>query len=1151
MTKTDIAAENNSIPFVHLHTHTEYSLLDGAGRLEELVEEAKRQGMPALAITDHGVMYGVIRFYKLAKQAGIKPIIGCEVYMAQRTRHDRVAQHDDSPYHLVLLAENRQGYKNLVKLVSYAFTEGFYYKPRVDWELLEKYNEGLICLSACLAGAIPQAVLTDNYEQARATAVRLNDTFGPDNFYLELQDHRIPEQKKVNAALLRLSRELSIPLVATNDAHYIRKGDARAHDVLLCIQTGKTVNDSDRLRFPTEEFYLKTGAEMAALFPDEPEAIANTVRIAERCNVDFDFDQTYLPIYRIPDGYDAASYLRKLVDDFLPRRFPEPTPEIRARLEHELSVIIKMGFPGYFLIVWDFINQAHQMGVPVGPGRGSAAGSLVAYVLGITDINPLPYDLLFERFLNPERVTMPDIDVDFCFEQRGKVIDYVVQSYGSDKVAQIITFGTMAARAAIRDVGRALNMPYADVDKIAKLVPAELGATIKGALEAVPELKEMYRDEAGIRLLIDTAMALEGMPRHASMHAAGVVISQEPLTEYVPLQKTNDGSIVTQFTMDILESIGLLKMDFLGLRTLTVIYDTLNLINKSGKEPTDLDKLTYDDPAAYNLMCEGQTIGIFQLESSGMRDLNKRIRPSVFEDMIAIQALYRPGPLGSGMVEDFIQRKHGLKPIEYLHPKLEPILKDTYGVIVYQEQVMRIVSELAGFTLGQADLLRRAIGKKKADVLAAQKEAFCRGAVAHDVPLKTAEELFNLIMQFADYGFNKSHSAAYALVTYQTAFLKANYPVEFMAALLTSVMGNTDKIALYIEECRHLGIDILPPDVNESDEKFTVVGDKIRFGLSAIKNVGKGAIDSIVEERTRWGNFVSLRDFCEKIDLRLANKRVLESLIKCGAFDSLGARRSQLLAVLDKTVEEAQQANKDKQSGQVSFFELLGEEVGFTHAADNLPDIEEFPESTRLNFEKEMLGLYISGHPLKYFRQELKLFASHTTSMLSEMEDGTIVRVGGLVTGCKQIATRSGDLMAFYTLEDLEGSVEVVVFPKVYARYGKDIQNDIVLMVIGRLSSRDEEVKILCDEIIPLSAKRVSIKLNGVGNQDTVLKHLKHILQAHPGNLPVYLHLAQKDRVILIDRQYWVNDSRELVEEIEALLGGDSVRFKDIVEEAS
>ncbi|MGI5839654.1 MAG: DNA polymerase III subunit alpha [bacterium] len=1151
MTETNNALADNYIPFVHLHTHTEYSLLDGAGRLEELVKEAKRLGMPALAITDHGVMYGVIRFYRLARQAGIKPIVGCEVYCAQRTRHDRTAQKDDSPYHLVLLAENEQGYKNLVKLVSFAFTEGFYYKPRVDWELLEKYSAGLICLSACLAGEIPRSILADNTERARATALRLKDIFGSENFFLEIQDHRIPEQRKVNEEIVRLSREMDIPLVATNDIHYIRKNDARAHDVLLCIQTGKTVNDSDRLRFATEEFYLKTGEEMAALFPGQPEAIANTIRIAERCNVDFDFEKKYLPLYRIPEGYDAAGYLRKLVEDFLPRRFPEPTPEVRERLEHELSVIIKMGFPGYFLIVWDFINQARQMGVPVGPGRGSAAGSLVAYVLGITDINPLPYGLLFERFLNPERVTMPDIDVDFCFEQRGKVIDYVVERYGSDKVAQIITFGTMAARAAIRDVGRALAMPYADVDKIAKLVPAEIGATIKGALETVPELKGMYRDETDVRLLIDTAMALEGMPRHASMHAAGVVISQEPLTEYVPLQKTNDGSIVTQFSMDILESIGLLKMDFLGLRTLTVIYDTLELIRKSGQEPVDLNNLPHDEPKTYNLLCEGQTIGVFQLESSGMRDLNKRIKPSVFEDIIAIQALYRPGPLGSGMVEDFIQRKHGLKPIEYLHPKLEPILKDTYGVIVYQEQVMRIVSDLAGFTLGQADLLRRAIGKKKADVLAAQKEAFCRGAAANDVPLKTAEELFNLIMQFADYGFNKSHSAAYALVSYQTAFLKANYPVEFMAALLTSVMGNSDKIALYIEECRHLGLEILPPDVNESDEKFTVVANKIRFGLSAIKNVGKGAIDSIVEERARKGSFLSLRDFCERVDLRLVNKRVLESLIKCGAFDSLGARRAQLLAVLDKTVEEAQQANKDKQSGQVSFFELLGEEVGFTHAADNLPDIEEFPESTRLNFEKEMLGLYISGHPLQYFRQELKLFASHTTSVLDEIEDGSTVRVGGLVTGCKQIATRNGDLMAFYTLEDLEGSVEVVVFPKIYAKYGKDIQNDAVLMVSGRLSSRDEEAKILADEIIPLSAKRVSIRLGGNGNQETVLKHLKHILLAHPGNLPVYLHLTEKSRVILIDRQYWVSDSRELVEEIEALLGGDSVRFKDIVEEAS
>ncbi len=1140
-----------TVPFVHLHTHTEYSLLDGASRLEELVAEAKRLGMPALAITDHGVMYGVVHFYRLARAAGLKPVIGCEVYMAQRTRNDRSAQQDDSPYHLVLLAENQAGYKNLLKLVSFAFTEGFYYKPRVDWELLERYHEGLICLSACLGGEIPQEIMAGRGEKAKAVALRFRDLFGADNFFLELQDHRIPEQATVNTALVALSRETGIPLVATNDSHYIRKSDARAHDVLLCIQTGKTVNDSNRMRFATEEFYLKSGAEMAALFPGQPEALANTVRIAERCNVEFDFDQTYLPRYRIPDGYDAASYLRKLCADFLPGRFPNPTPEIMERLEHELSVIIKMGYPGYFLIVWDFINQARSQGIPVGPGRGSAAGSLVAYVLGITNINPLPYDLLFERFLNPERVTMPDIDVDFCFERRGEVIDYVVKNYGTDRVAQIITFGTMAARAAIRDVGRALDLAYSEVDRIAKLVPAEIGATLAGALESVPELADLYRNNANIRLLIDTAKALEGMPRHASMHAAGVVISQDPLMEYVPLQKTNDGSIVTQFTMDVLEKIGLLKMDFLGLRTLTVIYDTLELIAKSGRPPIDLEQLTFDDAATYSMLSDGQAIGIFQLESSGMRDLLRRLKPSVFEDIIAINALYRPGPLGSGMVDDFIQRKHGLRQIEYLHPRLEPILKDTYGVIVYQEQVMKIVSELAGFSLGQADLLRRAISKKKADVLEAQREAFRRGAVAHDVKAEVADALFTLIMQFADYGFNKSHTAAYSVVTYHTAYLKAHYPVEYMAALLTSVMGNTDKVAAYIEECRRMGIEIMPPDVNESEDNFTVVGSKIRFGLAAVKNAGHGAVEAIIDARQKLGHFSGLRDFCDKVDLRQVNKRVLESLIKCGAFDSLRAYRSQLLAVLDKTVEESQQANKDRQSGQVSFFELLGDAVGFTPAVDELPVMDEFPESTRLNFEKEMLGLFISGHPLQYFRKELKIFASHTTSVLSELEDGTVVRLGGLVTGCKQIATRNGDLMAFYTLEDLEGSVETVVFPKVYAKYGKDIQNDSILLVTGKLSAKDEEVKILAEEIIPLSARRVNIKLDIPGNAEAVLGQLRHILLAHPGNLPVYLHFTQRERVILIDRQYWVGEGPELVAEVEELLGNGTVRFRDIGEVAS
>ncbi len=1135
--------------FIHLHNHTEYSLLDGASRLTDLIKAAKEMGMPSLAITDHGVMYGVAPFYKLAREAGIKPIIGCEVYMAQRTRHDRVVQHDNSPYHLVLLAENLEGYRNLLKLVSLAFTEGFYYKPRIDWELLDRYHSGIIALSACLAGEIPQTILAGDIEKAKETAMRFQRLFGSGNFYLELQDHRIPDQRIVNQALVSISKETGIPLVATNDLHYTKKADAKTHDILLCIQTGKTTNETGRMRFPTEEFYLKSAEEMAHLFGEWPDALRNTVKIAERCLVNLGDDQMHLPQYQLPEGYDAGGYLKMLCYERLQNRYSEVNDEIRDRLELELNVINSMGYPGYFLIVWDFIRFAREKGIPVGPGRGSAAGSIVAYLLEITDLDPLKYGLLFERFLNPERISMPDIDVDFCFERRDEVIAYVVERYGADKVAQIITFGTMAARAAVRDVGRALNMPYSEVDKVAKAVPDIIGVTLQKALETTSELREMYQGNQEIRFLLDTAIALEGMPRHASMHAAGVVISKEPLTDYVPLQKNNDGSIVTQFSMDLLEEFGLLKMDFLGLRTLTVIHDTLEGIKKNGGPVLDLRRMEFDDLKTYEMLAEGHTIGIFQLESTGMRDLIRRLKPTAFEDIIDLLALYRPGPLGSGMVEDYVQRKHGLKSIEYVHPSLEQILKETYGIIVYQEQVMKIVSVIAGFSLSQADLLRRAIGKKKAEVLADQKESFCAGAAVKGVSREIAENLFNLIMQFADYGFNKSHSAAYAVVAYQTAFLKANYPVAFMAALLTSVMGNTDKVAKYIEECKRLEVEILPPDVNESLVNFTVVGQKIRFGLAAVKNVGKGAIEAIIDARATQGAFTSLRDFLEKVDLRVVNKRVVESMIKCGAFDSLRLRRSQLLAVLDKTLEDVHNAVKGRENGQVSFFDIVDEPSLFVHVEDILPDMEEFPEHVLLNMEKEMLGLYISGHPLDHFRREQKVIARQTTADLSEHKDGDQIKICGLVTTSKMITTKSGDPMVFFTLEDFEGTVEVIVFPRTYAKCGRYVQPDHIVIVSGRINQNDDAIKVICDELYPLSPRKVNIRIHQDQAKGQIMQHLKRILISHKGYVPVYLYIMPERKVILTDQTYWVDESTDLIEEIEALLGEQSVKIKDTMDD--
>ena len=932
----------NEEKFVHLHVHTEYSLLDGASRIDNLVKKAKELNMPAIAITDHGSMYGVIDFYKSAKKHGIKPIIGCEVYIAPKSRHEKSAVEGESSYHLILLAENQQGYQNLIALVSKAYSEGFYYKPRVDKELLRQHNEGLICLSACIAGEIPQYLLKGNKEKAENVVQEYIDIFGKDNFFIEIQDHGLPEQKSTNPILAEFAQKYQIGLVATNDLHYINKDDSEFHDVLLCIQTGKTVDDEYRMRFPNNQFYLKSPDEMKLLFGKYQEALSNTVKIAQRCNVEFVFGHLHLPEFPMPEGKTDNEYLCQLCQERIFKRFKEDNNEIRDRLNFELNVIAKMGYASYFLIVWDFINYAKENNIAVGPGRGSAAGSIVAYLLGITNIDPLKYGLLFERFLNPERVTMPDIDIDFCYVKRAKVIEYVAKRYGDDHVAQIITFGTMAAKAAIRDVGRALNMPYSDVDKVAKMISNELGITIDKALKNNQELSDAYESDGNVKKLVDLARQVEGLPRHASTHAAGVVIAKNPLNTYVPLQNNaNDGFLITQYDKDRVEELGLLKMDLLGLRTLTVISDALELIKQNNGISIDIDEIDLNDVKTGEMLAVGDTAGVFQMESTGMTALVKELKPECFADLIPLVALYRPGPLGSGMVADFIDGRHKRKVVSYLHPLLEPILEDTFGVILYQEQVMQIASVLGGFSLGQADLLRRAMGKKKHDVLEAQKETFLEGAMAKGLDKKLAEEIFELMAHFADYGFNKSHSAAYALVAYQTAYLKAHYPQEFMAAMLSSVMGTNDKIGFYIERCKYMGIDVLPPDVNASLASFSVDENAIRFGLAAVKNVGENAIVNLINARQDKGAFTSLVDFCTKVDMRVVNKRVIESLIKCGAFDSFGNKRSQLFNILEKAVEVAAQKQKDELTGQLGLFG----EVEMQQVDDiSLPNIPEWPK---------------------------------------------------------------------------------------------------------------------------------------------------------------------------------------------------------------
>lgn len=1158
--------------FVHLHVHTEYSLLDGAGRVEKIVARAKELGMEAVAITDHGVMYGVVDFYKQAKKCGIKPLIGCEVYVAPRTMRDRDPKLDGSQYHLVLLAKDEEGYKNLIKLVSIGFTEGFYYKPRVDMKVLREYSEGIVALSACLAGMIPESILNGNYEAAKNAALEYYEIFGEGNFYLELQDHGIKEQSLVNQELIRLSKETGIPLVATNDVHYAEKEDSAVQDVLLCIQTGKTLLEEDRLRFQGEEFYLKSPGEMHEIFKYIPEALENTSKIAKECNLEFSFGQVHLPAFDVPEGYTSDTYIRKLCYDGLKKRYAQITDELKDRAEYELSVITEMGYSDYYLIVWDYVRFARDNGIMVGPGRGSGAGSIVAYCLGITNIDPIKYKLIFERFLNPERVSMPDFDVDFCYERRQEVIDYVVQKYGKERVAQIITFGTMAARAAIRDVGRALNIPYAQVDLIAKKIPFEIGMTIERALETNPELRKLYEEDENAKHLIDMSKAVEGMPRHSSTHAAGVVISKKAVTEYIPLQM-NDDVITTQFTMGTLEEMGLLKMDFLGLRTLTVIRDTLELIRAKGIEPPDIDEMEYDDPNVFKMISQGDTYGIFQLESAGMTQCFKELKPNCLEDIIAGISLYRPGAMDQ--IPMYIRNKNNPEKIRYMHPALEHILNVTYGCIIYQEQVMQIVRDLGGYSMGRSDLVRRAMGKKKADVMAKERESFINGivdeagnilvegCVRNGIPAKTAAEIFDDVAKFAGYGFNKSHAAAYAIIAYQTAWLKYYYPVEFSAALITSVMGNSKKVAEYIRHCKSLGIEVLPPDVNESSVGFTVKGNKIRFGLAAVKNVGISAIQSIMRVREEKGRFDSLYDFLQKADYNFINKRTVESLIKCGAFDCFGVYRSRMLAVYEKLIESVQMQNKVNVAGQISMFDII-EDSGAA-PADIYPEINEHPRRSLLAMEKEMIGLYISGHPLEEYETELMALATITTSELitdtePEMQDtgnnteldGKRVTMGGIITSVKQKTTKTNNIMAFVELEDLYGTLEMIVFPKTYERFRSLLVQDAMVLAEGRISQKEEEAaKIICDTLLPLKkymGKKLYVKIN-TDLQPEIIERLKVVLIEHKGVQPVILvNEAEKSngksRAMRADSSIWVDINDKLINELQEVVGSDCVVAK-------
>lgn len=1127
--------------FVHLHVHSEYSLLDGSSRIKELPNRIKDLGMNAVALTDHGNMYGAIQFYKACKEAGVKPIMGCEVYVTEESylKFDR----SNKRYHLILLAENNEGFNNIMKIVSEGFVHGYYYKPRVDHEVLRKYSRGIIVTSACLAGEVQRKLHSGDYDGAKETALNYQDIFGKGNFFLELQDHGILAQKKVNQLLRKLSIETGIELIASNDAHYLKQEDASAHDVLLCVQTGTVINAEKRMKFETEEFYLKSYEEMAQIFPNDLQALENTVKIADRCNVEIEFHNLHLPHFEVPEGYDNVSYLRKLAEDGLKARYRDVTDDIKKRFEYEFNTIITMGYTDYFLIVWDFIRYAKSVDIQVGPGRGSAAGSIVSYALGIIDIDPLKFNLLFERFLNPERVSMPDIDIDFCYERREEVIEYVIRKYGAENVAQIVTFGTLGARGALRDVGRALDISYGRVDYIAKQVPEELNMTIEKALGMSPTLKKEYETSDETRYLIDTALKLEGLPRHTSTHAAGVVISKDEVTNYVPLTRNGD-IIATQFNMIELEELGLLKMDFLGLRTLTVIRDALKLIEENHGIKIDFSLVELNDPKILEMFARAETLGVFQFESQGMRNFLRELKPDAFEDLVAANALFRPGPMSQ--IPKFIESKHNSELLSYPHPLVEDILSTTYGCIVYQEQVMQIVQKVAGYSLGQADLLRRAMSKKKMSVMEEERQNFIygkeengelviAGAIRNGVDEKTANKIYDLMIDFANYAFNKSHSVAYSVVAYRTAYLKYYYPVEFMAAQITSFMGRMSQVSLYVEECKRLGIDILPPDINKSFKKFTVEDGKIRFGLKAIKNMGENFIDAAVEAREKGGEFISLNDFVKRvaeINPSAVNKRALEYLIKCGGLDCLGGNRTQYLAVYEKTVDNVLGTLRNNISGQFSIFEEQKMD-------EELPRLKDFTQKVKLELEKEILGIYISGHPLDDYVELINRMSSTNSNRIMEeysMNTNLIMRnlrVAGIIKSKRILITKNKKMMAFATLEDILGQIDLVIFPNVYEKYMDIIAEENVVLVEGHIQASEiEEPKILVDSISLLkdyedelkSVKKLYLSLRS--KDSNLLNSVKAELVKYSGDVPVIFYFEDEKKAYATEKKYWIDENR-------------------------
>ena len=1170
--------------FTHLHLHTEYSLLDGAAQIEKVIAKAKEMGMKSLAVTDHGVMFGVVEFYEKAVKAGIKPIIGCEVYTSARTRFDKEVAYDKSQGHLVLLAKDREGYVNLIKLVSAAFTEGFYYKPRVDHDLLRAHSKGLIALSACLAGKIQTELMDGHYENAKQEALTLLDIYGEGNFYLELQDQGLPEEQKIFSDMLRLSRETGIPLVATNDVHYVNKEDARAHDILLCIQTGKTLSDTDRMRFPNDEFYLKSEKEMRDLFAAVPEAIENSQVIADRCNFQFNFNELHIPDFQVPEGKTEEGYLRELCQAGLVKRYGTPTPELRQRMEYELDTIQSMGYVGYFLIVWDFIDYAKKNGIMVGPGRGSAAGSIVAYALEITDIDPIRFGLIFERFLNPERISMPDIDVDFCVERRQEVIDYVIEKYGADHVAQIATFTSLKPKACVRDVARVMDIPFSKAGEISNMIPKNLGMTLEKALKVSPEMKKAYQEDPVVRQVVDAARALEGMPRNSSTHAAGVVISKRPIDEYVPLIQSDKG-LATQFTMTTIEKLGLLKMDFLGLRNLTVIRDTLAMVRETRGEDIDLSTLVYDDPKVFQLIASGNTVGVFQLESGGMTQFMKNLRPDCLEDIIAGISLYRPGPMDS--IPKYIENKNHPDQVSYLTPELEPILAVTYGCMVYQEQVMQIVRDLAGYSYGRSDLVRRAMSKKKASVMAQEREYFVHGkldaegnvdvtgCVRNGIRPEIANEIFNQMTSFAEYAFNKSHAAAYAVIAYQTAYLKVYYPVEFLAALMSSMVGDAASVATYIRNAREMGIEVLPPDVLRSKKQFSVEDGKIRFGLLGVKNVGEGIIEAIIRGRDAHPP-ADLFEFIERIDVHHLNKKAVESLIRAGATDCFPGNRAQKLGVFEGLIESAQASSKNNLDGQLSLFGVDApvQRAGLS-VARSLPPANDYRREDLIFMEKDMLGVYISDHPLSDVAEQMERIVTMDAGRLAaaeedeQIEDGMTVTMAGIVTAKKTLITKKGQMMAFITLEDLCGTVETVVFPKAYGQAEDRLQEDRILVIRGKLDTKAEgAAKLLADKIWLLAeyeeareearARRknnrqkpaapeqktpmIKLVIPETFQESEGLLTFRNIAREFRGDMPVAVLVACTGKKYQLDYDLWVEPTEAFFSKIREVFGGDCIR---------